>query len=130
MQLLHTVPCRLIGASQSKPTLSATYTDISVLGFGSHQINQVKHLLRETFLKLDHKAFFAHGISEWFPWSSEPTVFLEHFQVLSTNSPIWSRAVDTLYLSSLQSIESDLGKKMLKLPKSTANNIPLLAIAI
>ena len=53
--------------------------------------------------------------------------------VLSQLSYIYGSEVGSLnntLLSKLESFQADLGKRMLRLPKSSANNIPLLAMDI
>ena len=78
-------------------------------------------------------AFFARGQLGIFHGMLNPLSSRTIFEscvipTLLYGAELWSLNISLL--SALESFQSDLGKKMLKLPKSTAHNIPLLAMEL
>ena len=71
-------------------------------------------------------------LHEWcFPWCSEPSIIQKHHWMLCYASPyVWIRVLglNSSLLSKLESFQSELRKRILKLSKYTSNNIPLLAL--
>ena len=98
--------------------------------FSANQTSKTS--IEENLCKV-RRAFFARGSLGIFqgllhPLSSRSIYECCVIPTLLYGSEVWS--LNNTLLSMLESFEADLRKRMLRLPKSSANNIPLLAMDI
>lgn len=103
---------------------------VKCLGVWWDSSSSSKLSIRERINKA-RSAFFSHGQLGAFqgllnPLSSRSIVECCVLPVLMYGSESW--VLNSTLLSSLESFQSELGKRILKLPKHTSNSIPLLVL--
>ena len=98
--------------------------------FSSNQSSKTS--IEENLCKA-RRAFFAHGSIGIFHGLLNPLSSRSIFECCVVPSLLYGSEVwllNNTLLSKLVSFQADLGKRMLRLPKSTANSIPLLAMGL
>ena len=95
--------------------------------------NQSSKTLIEENLCMARRTFFAHGSIGIFHGLLNPLSSHSIFECCVVPSFLYGSEVwllNNTLLSNLVSFQADLGKRMLRFPKSTANSIPLLAMGL